>query len=193
MAGGGGVLAEPAGAAALEAAEEGGRPAGNAEEGAGGEVVEVELGGGGVVGVVAFQHLLELFAGAAVEGNAADVAVEEDEALGREAVAELAQAAGVVFLPLVAVGGDAPVVLQAGVEVGHLVEHHGEEHIRAHVAVDADFVAFVVALRPAVVAQLGVPLAGDVEVHGMGVEDVVDAFHGPRGEVAREVEFILFG
>ena len=193
MAGGGGVLAEPAGAAALEAAEEGGGPAGNAEEGARREVVEVELGGGGVVGVVTFQDPLELFAGAAVEGDAADVAVEEGEALGGEAMAELAQAAGVVFLPLVAVGGGVPGVLEAGVEVGHLVEHHGEEHIRAHVAVDADFVAFVVALRPAVVAQLGVPLAGDVEAHGMGVEDVVDAFHGPRGEVAREVEFILLG
>ena len=92
-----------------------------------------------------------------------------------------------------AVGGDAPVILDAGVEVGHLVEHHGEEHIRAHVAVDADFVAFVVALRPAVVAQFGVPLAGDVEAHGVGVEDVIDAFHGPCGEVAGEVEFILFG
>lgn len=186
-------MAEPAGAAALEAAEEGGGPAGEAEEGAGGEVVEVELGGGGVVGVIAFQDPLELFAGAAVEGDAADVAVEEGEALGREAVAELAQAAGVVFLPLVAVGGGVPVVLEAGVEVGYLVEHHGEEHVGSHVAVDADFVAFVVELRPTVVAQLGVPLAGDVEAHGMGVEDVVDAFHGPRGEVAGEVEFILLG
>lgn len=124
LAGGGGVLAEPAGAAALEAAEEGGGPAGDAEEGARREVVEVEFGGGRVVGVVAFQHPLELFAGAAVEGDAADVAVEEGEALGREAVAELPQAAGVVFLPFVAVGGDAPVVLETGVEVGHLVEHH---------------------------------------------------------------------
>ena len=83
-------MAEPAGAAALEAAEEGGGPAGDAEEGARREVVEVELGDGGVVGIVAFQHLLELFAGAAMEGDAADVAVEEGEALGREAVAELA-------------------------------------------------------------------------------------------------------
>ena len=87
-------MAEPAGAAALEAAEEGGGPAGDAEEGARGEVVEVELGGGRVVGVVAFQHPLELFAGAAMEGDAADVAVEEGEALGGEAMAELAQAAG---------------------------------------------------------------------------------------------------
>jgi hypothetical protein len=124
---------------------------------------------------------VNLFLDGAAEGYTGGVALQEDGYVGWEEGKVKVYQSGIVGLPLMAVGLDRVFVLQPGVEVSHLVQQYQEEMVGIEVAIDADFVEGVPLPRPTVVAQFGVPLAGDMEVYlmlGHEVEEGVDGFGG---------------
>ena len=82
-----------------------------------------------------------------------------------------------------AVGLDGCLVQEVAVEVCHFVEQHLQELVGVHVPVHANLVKVMPRLRPAVVAQFGDSLAGDVQMHGMVVEERIDVLHRLRGEI----------
>lgn len=98
----------------------------------------------------------------------------------------------VVLLPLMTMRLHRASVLEESVEMCHFVEQYKQEHVRGEVAVDADFVVFVSGLGHTVVTQFGITFAGDMEMHSMTVEILVDSIDSGGREVARQRRLILF-
>lgn len=101
------------------------------------------------------------------------------------------QQQAVLFLPFVAVGLHGT-VFEMGLEVGGFVQENPEEEVGVEVAVDRNLVEGMPRLGPTVVAQLGAPLTGDVEMHTVLVEIGIDPIHRLDGEVVGEDAAILF-
>lgn len=72
----------------------------------------------------------------------------------------------------------------------HFVEQYQQEVVGVEVAVDAYLVVRPLWLWPAVVAQLGVPLACDVQVHLVFIHKVENGIHRARWQIYAKCFFI---
>lgn len=106
------------------------------------QAVEDKQVGVDVLAVV-FQHVFDLSTDGVGEGYMARIASEQRLHLGRKETAVSDNKLSVLLLPFMAVGLYI-FVFQVSFEVGGFVQEHPQEHPRAEVAVDADFVKNVV-------------------------------------------------
>ena len=173
LAAGGHVAAEPAGTAAFDTFEEDVGLALQSEADAGLQAVEGDMLLGTVVGVVVAQQFFYLSHQVAVEGHASYQTTQQRLYFGREEGGVADEKLGIFGLPFVAVGLHVA-VFQMGLKVGGFVEKHPQEEIGVQVAVDAYLMVIMVLLGPSVVAQFGTALTGDMEVHTMAVQVVID-------------------
>jgi len=171
----GDFFAEPSGAALLEGLEYELGFAHEAEAVADRELVEGEEVGV-VVGVVAVQGCLDLFADGVGEGDAACVFFKKGVNFRREESGVGDEQLPILLLPFMAVGLHL-FVFQVRLQMGSLVEEDPEEEVWVEVAVDADFVESMVGTWPSVIPQLRHPLAGDVKMDFVEVQIVIYPIH----------------